>query len=109
MCQPIEAFDAWLADSFDIRSQLFRIPHLILSGISVLLLQEAVSGTECQILNSFKSALTCFTVFCSFSEASSHPGVEGTGTEKPCFQRGVVQVFRSLPVWGLVLCCRMSF
>lgn len=50
-------------------------------------------------------------VFCSFSEAFSHPGDEGMGTQKPCFQFGVVQVFHSLLSLGSfpMLYCRMSF
>lgn len=45
-------------------------------------------------------------VLCSFAEAVSHPGGEGMGTQKSCFQFGVVQVFHSpLLVWGLFPCC----
>lgn len=66
-----------------------------------------VSGTEYQVANSVKCMLVYFTgSFCSFSEAFSHPGDEGMGTQKPCFQFRVVHVLYScLLVWGLSPCC----
>lgn len=65
------------------------------------------SGTERQVANSVKSWLCILQiVLCSFSEAFSHPRDEGMGTQKPCFQFGVVQVFHSpLLVWGLFPRC----
>lgn len=44
-------------------------------------------------------------VLCSFAAAFFHPGDEGLGAQKSCFQFGVVQVFHSpLLVWGLFPC-----
>lgn len=51
-------------------------------------------------------ACVFYRLFSATSLKLSHPGDESMGTQKPCFQFGVVQVFHfHLLVWGLFPCC----